>query len=363
MKKILLTLLMLLVMSGVGHAALTQVIAVAETTTSSITVETDYTVDGDVATIYLYFDAGSNIVPTTLQDSILQSDTPTDPDSFVVTGLTHNTAYSFFTVIRDSIYAHAESIYVDTSDIASVSTEGIVFTNTAEEVTYRAFQIHIEMANLDSAAKKIVLEYAPFDTVAYSRMDSVSTDIDNADDTLATPDSPTDVLRNTYYKARIIATDSTGTDTSDIVAVLTADFDWGTWGQPVGWVKPNLYHVKHSWTSSAATLTLPFDISDKSWVKIWAKLIGLDNNEANDSAYVYLASYAHGAQVFGDTLIAADVDTGRIAEDWVLKPLGSIVVDTLVREWGTDLVLKAMSSSGDTTTIDERFLEVWLMFR
>lgn len=364
MKKLLMVMAVFLLMAGVSHGAITQTIAVVETTTSSMSISDDYSIDGDVKAIYLYWAEGRNLGEGALSlvDSIKQGDTPTDPDTFVVTGLTHNTYYSFMVVMLDSVYAHADSVHYDSTDVSSYTTEGIGITLTAEDVTYRGVIAHIELTNVDSAAKSISLQYHDPDS-AWTAWSDTITSIDNDDDSLAFPTAPSDLMRNKYYDMRVVVTDSTGTDTSSVTSFLTLDFDWGTWGEPAGWVEPNLYHVKYSWSNSATTLSLPFSIVDKSWVKIWALLIGFDNNEANDSAYVYLASYAHGDQVFGDTLIAADVDTGRVAEAWFLKPVVSNEVDTLVGTWGTDLVLKAMSTSGDTTAIDTRYLDVWLMFK
>ena len=364
MKKLLLIVLAILSMAVIGQAAITQTIAVVETTTSSMIIEDDYGIDGDVKKIILFWGTGINLGWSDLsrKDSILQTNTPSEPDSFKVTRLKHNTYYSFAIVMQDSVDAHADSIHYDTTGIYTVKTEGITITNTAEDITYRSFQIHLELANVDSAAKKIVLEYR-IPSASYARMDS-AVSINNNDDSLVTPVAPTDLQRATYYDARVIVTDSTGTDTSAVTRVLTLNYDWGTWYQPLGWNEShNLYHVTYSWTNSGNTMVVPIDISPFEWVKVWVRLFGLDNNETNDSAYVFLSSYANGAQVFGDTLIAADVDTGRAAEAWFLKPQVSNETDTLVGAWGTDLRLNLTSSSGDTTTVDTRYLDAWLMFK
>jgi len=289
-------------------------------------------------------------------------------DSLTATGLTHNKTYEIFTICDDSTST-------DTSAFDTLLMEGIGIATSVYDTTYRNFNVGIELTNLDSAANKIVLvtkEITDATVEVYSRVDS-ATSINNDDDSLEAAPTPYDLTKNANYAWFIIVTDSTGTDSSTIDTIDIDDFPWYAYNNPQGWVTSNVAHATWTWDESQDAFTSDnFSINDSWGGKIWARVIGEDNNRTFDSLYLIVYSGEPTGDLNAiDTLITAEADTGTYTVEYIWRPIApedSVWKNRLgYEDWGLTLELRgsvtdSSESVGDTMDLDDRYLDIWLEF-
>jgi len=347
-----------------------QTVAVYETTASSFSVSIEIAgADSAAKKLVLarkHPSAESSYVRIDSATTINNND-----DSLGTTGLAHNAAYSYITIMTDSTDT-------DTSTAASVTTEWFDPTIYVYDTTYRQLYFRIEATNPDSALKKLVLEVLRRgigDTV-YTRIDSATT-IDNNDDSLNTAQGSfelaTPVLARTdqYIVWRFIGTDSTGTDTTAADSTMLDKYSMYNYYLPKGRVA-GVYHDQWSWDQSQDSWTSTrYNLSEGWGARVWMKVFGEDNNRTFDSLYVITYSYTPaGDKNAVDTVIIAEMDTGTHTAAYVWYPL---IEDTVFQarngseDWGTTFGFDATvtdSSEGnataDTMTLDTRYLDVWV---
>lgn len=212
MKKLLLTMVLLIGMIGVGNAT---IVCTADTSDAGpghtyVDIVID-TTDGNppdsAVRQYTLLFAKSN-PPTTRQDSITGSHT--FPDTISVTALDNGVQY-YYRV------EYVDSVTTDTTAVDSFTTDDLTQTLTVYDTTASQVGIENNTANTDSGLTKLVLLWGTYnDMDSLAHQDSITSSITDPDSLVLT-----DLAHNTTYYYAWLAHDSAFTDTSAIGTILT----------------------------------------------------------------------------------------------------------------------------------------------
>jgi len=352
---------------------MTQTLTVVDTTVSYFKVQINPSA-ADSAFKKIVLLVGTSSPPTTHVDSVTSG--CTDPDSLQYVGGTHFQTYYYRSIVTDSTHT-------DTSGIGSIKLEKITFAISVYDTTYRNFFVEINQANVDSALKKMVLEIQNMQTVptTWTRIDSVTTVTDP--DTLQAAPAPWDLTQGSDYPFRIIATDSTGTDTS-ATDTITAD----SWSVPTDYLypgsigsaifkafNPGLTHYRISWyfnESGQGFVSDTIDITGYDWMKFSYRIWGEDNNHTFDSLVMAVYSQTANALVVSDTITNKAIDTLTISKSYLLRsyvaPDSSGGAQTSIYDWNYNMwfelsLTDSSAVAGDTMNLDPRYLVGDLVLR
>jgi hypothetical protein len=273
--------------------------------------------------------------------------------------------------------------YSTATDSGITKTIGQTIAAITDSTSWKNFMVKDTYFGADSAFKKIAMQYRvkgtsdwTWATARAAWEDAVGRDSSS----LASVDSlwalsnntKFNLLANTVYEVRLVAWDSTGSDTSNTVEITTSgDGRWSYMeSQPSGMVRPNVYHWGTVFTESNQELIGPeVPITGYKTVEFFAHLAGLDNNQTFDSVTVYIQTNRFNTWVSIDTLITRDIDTAT-AILW--RKIGAITngdsVEMKAVDFGDMIRAKAIvtdssAATGDTMDIDPRYLNIIGIFK
>jgi len=310
--------------------------------------------DTGIAKVVLITDTANP--PTTRQDS--SSATNRVDTTFALTGLMNGTTYYYY-------FEAADSATTDSSAIGNFTTidRGVTSVEIWRVANDSLFFVFDTTATgLDSALKKVVVQFGPTIGTFWPREESLTSSITYPD---TIPFGL--VIRGSAYVYRFITTDSTTTDTSINYYFYTYDTQY--YSLPYGFDPDDVtfryageyYQYEHTYTNSAYSFTSPYiDVTDAEWIKFWSKKLGATINTF-DSVYVLLYSVAFGERTLIDTILfaAGDVDTSAIETNTYVRehlaPDSSGAGSFGLKDWGTlfqyDIIIadSATAAYNDTT--------------
>lgn len=321
----------------------------------------------------------------------------------------NGTQYYFYAVCSywDTTGSNYSYSYTTPIDSIITKTVGQTIAEVADSTSYRNFQIIDTYFGADSAFKKIYMQYrvkgattwitpvaravwanraVARDSTALGSVDTLWALAGGKSTTgyITTTGATEDLLAGTIYQVRVIATDSTSSDTSNTIEITTGTLPgyraaYDSTDYP-GHFGPNVYHFKTSWDKLNYTWTSPqIDITKYSRIRVSGAMFGRDNNHPGDSTKVWLRtsrpSLPNGWDCFDSSLVQLSnrpiADTLGFFKKYAITPSGretvadSTVIDTIgAFIWFymgvQDSNVASYGASTDTTTLDRHYLDIWV---
>lgn len=386
MRYLLMALVLAVMLPVMGLAA--NGLSDIDSANTSLTIKLDFSgmaaPDSCVLKWHLIF--GTTNPPKTRSDSVIVGINGT-ADTVKVSGLHNGTKYYYSAnfwaqdTTTGTRPVHYYSIGID-SGITKTVGQTIAAATAA---TYRQFQIKDTYFGADSAFKLIRMQYrvkgsptwtdaavgAVISNVAVGRDSTFLASVDTLNAVAA---APVDLLvSGVIYEVRVVATDSTGSDTSNTLEItvlpIPAYWDYLTNTQK-GLIGPNTWHWQKTFNESQDyLLTDEISITEYKTAEFHAHLAGIDNNKTFDSVTVYLQTNKFGTWVSIDTLITRDIDTATAI---VWRKVGMVTngdsVEMKAIDFGDQLRIYAImtdssAATGDTMDLDARYLDIIGIFK